>query len=501
MNHSDTDYNPRGIDMKKLATLSILLISSTAWSQANINMMDLVKKDHTFIQSQLNSSNCATYLKEINDQVEVLGPKDMDLSRVKDEAAQIIKESFISRLDLQKKFKAMESQNPVEKECVNQVRRKINASRMLEEYVAQIGELNTETDVLSGSEPYLLVNPDFKEFKLQSGDILISRGNAVVSAAIARIGDQEGLFSHAAMVYVDKKTNKTYAIEAHLEIGTDVAPIEEKYMRDGKVRSIVYRPKDKALAERAGEIAYKRAKAGLDKNSRILYDFAMDMNEEEKLFCSEVPFMAYNNASNGSFLLGDRHQTSFHQKTNRSFLDGIGVKANETFSPSDVELDSKLELVAEWRDLGQAYKTHRKDAVMASVYKWLEKDGYRLDVSQSTLKARMVIFLRHMPLFGSLLKNSIAKNITKSTLRTMMMMDAAGSAMLDALIESYDQYKQQTGYPMTYPQMLAALEELKTEDLERDAYFKEWQRANPVQGGDSSTIRPDESRFVKFFKR
>ena len=55
------------------------------------------------------------------------------------------------------------------------------------------------------------------DIEVHSGDLLVSRGGAEVSALISRGNDCPGNFSHVALIYIDPKFNKPYLIEAHIE--------------------------------------------------------------------------------------------------------------------------------------------------------------------------------------------------------------------------------------------------------------------------------------------
>src|SRR5690606_12579487 len=81
----------------------------------------------------------------------------------------------------------------------------------------------------------------YGDLRLHSGDILVSRGGAPVSALISRGSDFPGNFSHVALVYVDEKTNQIYTVESHIEFGARVFTIEE-YLADKKYRVMILRP-------------------------------------------------------------------------------------------------------------------------------------------------------------------------------------------------------------------------------------------------------------------
>ena len=123
--------------------------------------------------------------------------------------------------------------------------------------------------------------------EVHSGDLLVSRGGAEVSALISRGNDYPGNFSHVAFVYVEEGTNIPYLIEAHIERGVDIADLEE-YVRDRKLRFMVLRPradlpeiqKDPMLPHKAAKEMYEEA------NSRhIPYDFKMNFYDLTCLHC------------------------------------------------------------------------------------------------------------------------------------------------------------------------------------------------------------------------
>ncbi|MEJ2163658.1 MAG: YiiX/YebB-like N1pC/P60 family cysteine hydrolase [Robiginitalea sp.] len=70
--------------------------------------------------------------------------------------------------------------------------------------------------------------------EVHSGDLLVSRGGAEVSAFISRGNDFPGNFSHVALVYINEETNEPSLVEAHIEKGVAIATLEE-YLKDKKL--------------------------------------------------------------------------------------------------------------------------------------------------------------------------------------------------------------------------------------------------------------------------
>jgi hypothetical protein len=196
---------------------------------------------------------------------------------------------------------------------------------------------------------------------LHSGDILVSRGGAPTSALIARGNDYPGSFSHVALLHVDEKSGQAAVIESHIERGVAVASLEE-YLADKKLRIVVLRLRadlpeivaDPMLPHKAA------ASAMLNATSRhIPYDFAMDYQDHGAQFCSEVVSAAYE--PTGVRLW--KGMTFISSPAVAGWLGSVGVRHFETQEPADLEYDSQLCVVAEWRDRNTLFKAHVDDAV------------------------------------------------------------------------------------------------------------------------------------------
>lgn len=197
--------------------------------------------------------------------------------------------------------------------------------------------------------------------KVHSGDLLVSRGGAEVSALISRGNDYPGNFSHVALIYIDEK-NRPYLVEAHIEKGVAISSAEE-YINDKKLRCMVLRPRanleqlkrDPMLPQKVAKLAFDEA------NKRhIPYDFKMNFNDSSAMFCSEVGSYAYK--KNGIQLWKGVSTISLQGVVN--WLHAFGVENFVTQMPSDLEYDPQLSIVAEWRNPETLYKDHIDNAVM-----------------------------------------------------------------------------------------------------------------------------------------
>jgi Permuted papain-like amidase enzyme, YaeF/YiiX, C92 family len=198
--------------------------------------------------------------------------------------------------------------------------------------------------------------------QVHSGDLLVSRGGAEVSALISRGNDYPGNFSHVALIYIDDKTNTPYLIEAHIEKGVALSSVE-KYIADKKLRFMVLRLRNDLPVMKADSLLpHKAAKAAYDEALRrhIPYDFKMNFYDSSTMFCSEVASFAYK--TKGVQLWQNISTISAPGVVN--WLHDFGVENFVTQMPSDLEYDPQLSIVAEWRDDETLYKDHIDNAAM-----------------------------------------------------------------------------------------------------------------------------------------
>ena len=234
---------------------------------------------------------------------------------------------------------------------------------------------------------------------VHSGDLLVSRGGAEVSAFISRGNDYPGNFSHVALVYIDASTNIPYLIEAHIEKGVAVSSVAD-YVKDKKLRFMVLRPRfdlpqlktDSMLPQKVALYAFDEAA-----KRHIPYDFKMNYDDSSAMFCSEVGSYAYR--KNGLQLW--KAVSTISSPGVENWLHSFGVEHFVTQMPSDLEYDPQLTVVAEWKDGETLFKDHLNNAVMDALLTEADKGaeiGYntwKLPVAR-VLKAYCVV----LNLFG-----------------------------------------------------------------------------------------------------
>lgn len=402
--------------------------------------------------------------------------------------SQYVQDLFNSRIELRHRLGALAASGKLTTGCLSSARDLFRASRVLEDLLGEIVLGHPKFDeakkapVLRGNAPWLLVNPNLSKLALRSGDVILSRGTAFSSAAIARIGEGDTNFSHLAIVYIDPLTHKMFVSEAHIEIGSFNRTFGE-YLIDGKVRAAVFRHKDPILAHRAATLIreklseYQAAHAG----ENYPYDFSMNADDHTSLFCSELVSYAFELARDAAVAppaaASSGSVPMFRSKVNprnRDFLDHLGVKVRETFLPGDIEFDPNFELIAEWRDYSRMNENHLHDAVTGAIFEWMDRDGYVFQETLGvTVKKKVAWNLRRWPLFSALLKDKLPKNMSQSTIATVSTLDIVGEILFTHLEEANNAAFHKTGDWLTPAQMSAVLETYRqSKPAELALYFR-----------------------------
>jgi hypothetical protein len=212
---------------------------------------------------------------------------------------------------------------------------------------------------------------DVRGVRVCSGDLLVSRGGAPTSALIARGNDYPGNFSHVALAHVSENGTVS-VIEAHIERGVVITTLDE-YLSDKKLRIMVLRlradhpalVRNPMLAHRAASMALDEARA-----HHVPYDFEMDYHDHTKRFCSEVASAAYEPQ-------GIR-------------LGSFGVRHFETQAPADLEYDSQLSVVAEWRSPEALAQDHLDNAVVDAMLEEADR-GEEIRIAWASLPLARLI--------------------------------------------------------------------------------------------------------------
>jgi hypothetical protein len=347
-----------------------------------------------------------------------------------------------------------------------------------------LGELNIGHDMLvdtdhprrgfTGRDANVLVNPAFHtggDLAFQSGDVVLVRGRAHNSAAIARIGDVDSQFSHVGVVYVDPQ-GRSLMVQALIESGAVISPLETA-LDHGLGRAIVFRHRDDTLARRAATLIHNHVKRrkGL---RHIWYDFTMKLDGYRSLYCSKLVRQAFEMASAGEVRL-PAYTTRLDMK-NRDFLDRVGVTTIETFAPGDLEIDPRFDIVAEWQDYRVTPSLRHQDLIATKLFEFMELHGY-------TFKEDWTIKLigalgRVSAYLSEAAKDLIAdvvpkvpRNMHRKTIAVIAMLHKTAQPLLEELTEIERSEIARTGYPPHPRDVLTYLDEVRLRSNGRIGYL------------------------------
>jgi hypothetical protein len=438
------------------------------------------------------SENLANYYKRLFS----FRDEHINSSQISDlEIDEIIKNSFRSRLDINEKMKKLEVASKNGEKCLSSIKDVVRALRYVEDYMIEIkyqrlGYLKTMDFVtFTGSGSLFLKNPSFNFSGIQdlkSGDIILSRGSAYSSAAIARIGENDSQFSHLTLVYQDE-SKILHTIEAHTEIGAVTAPLSI-HINQRNARSVVLRHKDSKLAHEAAKYMFNKVNKRQKKNN-IRYDFGMDYKSNTTLFCSEVVHDGFKYASKKLYkkeMNIPQYKTKFDPGL-ITFLQDFGIDVNrsniasfDTFGPGDIQFDSSFQIVAEWRNPKKIRETRFKDAVLTKIFEWMEKENYKFyPPAGIALKSRFSWLMRRTPFVKKMLEEKFPLNMSAKQLRLFLILDLVGEKLHDRLKETATIAKR-TLSPI---EMYEALEAFKVNDQKRyDVFIDLSKKARQYRG-------------------
>jgi hypothetical protein len=311
-----------------------------------------------------------------------------------------------------------------------------------------------------------LIRPEYAQQRLEfnSGDILLTRGISFFSAALSRIPDPVGQFSHFVLLHKDDKNNVN-SIESYAQTGGVSTFSEAEALKNENSRILLLRPRDGKL----GKAAADWMMAEISKR-KIGYDFEMDIAEPNKMICAEVSYHAYRAASGNTFNLPESN--SLVSKKLAGFVKKVGMKADIILSPRDMELDSRFEMIAEFKDYRILRDLRYRDAILSKIYQWMMDEQYELhnDILTGTLEY-VAWPSRNTFLFPLMQKISFGKipDIPPGTPRqffaTMAQLNQASEIIYEQLLLLDQQNIKNTGWHMTTQQLSSAIEKIRKEDL------------------------------------
>ena len=258
----------------------------------------------------------------------------------------------------------------------------------VEEILLQSNDDQFVSTMFVYDEPSATPSTDILGIKVHSGDLLISRGGAEVSAFISRGNDYPGNFSHVTIVHIDEQTNEPYFVEAHIEKGVAIATLDT-YLKDKKLRFMVMRPRADLPQMIANPMLPHEASLFISEESQrrhIPYDFQMDYYDASAMFCSEVGSYAYKHYGVNLW----EFESTISSNGIMEWLHNFGVENFVTQMPSDLEYDPMLSVVAEWLNKEVLFQDHVDNAVMDALIS-RANDGEQLSYNSWMLPVARVL--------------------------------------------------------------------------------------------------------------
>jgi len=414
-----------------------------------VSLTEIVDR-HTQAVGDIDRTRCAPILQAFFDELEPIDPAEVDPAEVRKSGAVLIDSVFQYRLAVHSKLQELYNQHTLSSDCIQGARRADLAGRYLQDalYLA-LGEQAPSDWVVA---PGLDFGSPIDD--LRSGDLVVSRGDALSSAGIAHMGRIDSQFSHNALIYVDA-AGRAHTVEAYLERGA-ITQDAEDFLEHHLGRMVVLRYRDPELSALAARRAYERVRNG----SPFDYDADFDADDHRALFCSEVGPWAFGSLVADGPLDLPFSPTVFDTENNAALFSALGIPVAVTSAPADLLYDPRFEIVAEWRDVSKLDSMRRHDAVVESLFTWMEELDYKLDSPG---------FDRFFVSFGLTMRRAgffpsrLHPRGDKEFLTGSLTLQTAGLGLLDAFEAELDGADTQQ---LTYQGMRDILEGIRERDLE-----------------------------------
>lgn len=217
-----------------------------------------------------------------------------------------------------------------------------------------------------------LASKSKEDFKFQDGDIVAGLGNSSISSLISQVTNPPGRYSHVFMVRV--RDGKLTTIESLIETGVREFPWKH-FTKDQYNTLTVLRWKNPAnraaVTRRASDAALAYSKKGID------YDVAIDLDSDNKMFCTELVVKSYMDGSGEAQSRILPHQAVVRSEPAFGHVQNLGV-TNRTFvAPGDLLNSDLFEVVGEYRRTEDLYKAW-KLFLMGDVFLERIEEGYKV---------------------------------------------------------------------------------------------------------------------------
>jgi hypothetical protein len=201
----------------------------------------------------------------------------------------------------------------------------------------------------------------------------------------------------------------------------------------------------------------------------IPYNFSMDLDRRDSIFCSQVPYEGF--LSQGIKL--PLYKSLLKTAQENDLIRLLNIKVDSTFAPGDIELDTRFEFIAEWRDLRKLQDIRYRDAILVSFFRWMKDYNYKFHPRWYVVAGSNVALLaRQLDL--PYITQIMSKNMDAQTTAAVVTLESLGNKMVERIKKSEAQVSpHQDGLPLTMKQMTAVLDKYRIEDREKHRLFKD----------------------------
>lgn len=424
--------------------------------------------------SELRQENCSKQMKAIANLIDSFESEDYKMEIKKRSRDSLLKDLWSFKIGVHEKLREFHQRHRLEKDCSVAARHALRAVRFAEDtlhdqnYRKRPEGETFPDDAFAPGNLQVMRNPRFGKFNLKedlrSGDVILSRGNAFTSAAIASLGEFDTQFSHISLVHKDEK-GELWTVEAHIEVGSFVRPLQD-HIDDKNFRTMIYRFDDEKLAAEAAKFIFEKVKTASETKGNILYDFGFDQDNSEKLFCSEVVSHAYEVASNNSVKVPFHRSRLMTRKP--EFVRNLEITVDESFIPADIEVDPRFSVVAEWRDPAKIQNILEKDAILHAMFRWNDELGYQM-VQASSRKSfvyRNVAWpLRRVPFLKKYFKDKLPINMSRKLIGYFGVLESIGELLQKEIVVAHEEALKETGFLLSPADQYDFLNQYRERDL------------------------------------
>jgi len=448
-------------------------------------LKDLEQIERLAVAPAMGATLLARNLNYIYERLARARFSDYDLRAVAEAAPEVMYRLFDLRVSLRHRVSEFARDGYMTPEVTATLREVFRVLRYVSDMLGEIATGNTRPPpggvrrAFTGADLSTLTNANYYRAGMpigfRSGDIIMVRGQTHNSAAIARIGGAAASqFSHIAVVYIDD-SGAHWIVESLIEDGAIIHTLSD-FLEHHIVRAVLYRHHDTALATRAAKTIYDLvSQSRASRGKRILYDFTMRLDDESpNLFCAKLVRLAYGKASDDEYEM-PTYPTRIFMK-NRDFLDRIGVAAEYTFAPADIDLEPGFDLVAEWQDYSETSNVRLQDFTMDKIFEWMDRYGYRFEETPAVkLVSILGRFASHFSDNAKRMLESlfprVPSNMSRKTIAAVAMLHKTAEPIYHEMQALERDHVDRTGFPMQGLDIFQALESVRVRDGNRIGYL------------------------------